>query len=475
MNGLPSITENFGEWYQQVILRAGLADYGPVKGTMIFKGYGFSLWKNVQKHLGAMIENDGVEDVYFPMFIPQSYLAQEKAHVEGFAPEVAVVTHAGGEKLEEPLIIRPTSETIMYKTFSNWIQSYRDLPLKINQWANVVRWEKRTTLFMRTSEFLWQEGHTAHATKEGADADVFEALHRYDDFLRTYMAIPSIKGKKTAGEKFAGADYTTTLEVLLRSNKALQIATSHQLGQNFGKAFDVKFVDENNTQQFAWQTSWGFSTRSLGGMIGVHGDDKGLQLPPRMAPIQIIIVPIVKSPEGAEKIKKFADELIEKCKKNEMRIKADWSENSVGWKFNEWELRGVPLRIEIGERELAEEKMKIVRRIDGSSLVLQNTKDVHIQLQELLDEVQAMLFRRAEAFLNEQTKHVESEAELVAALDAGMGFVTFFFNDDQKQSDILQEKYKITPRVIPLDTENESGKDIFTGKDGKLTYFAKSY
>ncbi|WKZ30197.1 MAG: proline--tRNA ligase [Candidatus Dojkabacteria bacterium] len=475
MNGLPSMSENFGEWYQQVILRAGLADYGPVKGTMIFKGYGYTLWKNVQKYLGEMIEKDGVEDVYFPMFIPQSYLSKEKEHVEGFAPEVAVVTHAGGEKLEEPLVIRPTSETIMYKTFANWIQSYRDLPLKINQWANVVRWEKRTTLFMRTSEFLWQEGHTAHATKESADADVFEALHRYDDFLRTYMAIPSIKGYKTSGEKFAGADYTTTLEVLLRSNKALQIGTSHQLGQNFAKAFDVKFVDENNQQQYAWQTSWGFSTRSLGGMIGVHGDDKGLQLPPRMAAVQIVIIPIFKTPEGAAKIKDMADKLIEKGKSVGIRMQADWSENTAGWKFNEWELRGVPLRIEIGERELAEEKLKVVRRVDGSSVVLQYANDIHKQLQELLDESQAMLFRRAEEFLNEHTRQVNSEAELVQALDEGMGFVVFFFNDDKKQADILQEKYKITPRVIPLATENEIGKDIFTGKEGKLTYFAKAY
>lgn len=475
MEQLTSIHKDFSEWYIQIIQKAGLSDYGPVKGTMIFKPYGFAIWKNVQKFLGDKITEDGVEDVYFPMFIPYSFLAAEKDHVEGFAPEVAMVTEAGGEKLEEPLVIRPTSETIMYKTFANWIQSYRDLPLKINQWVNVVRWEKRTVPFLRNSEFLWQEGHTAHATKEAAIADVFEALHRYDDFLRTYMAVPAVKGYKTDSEKFAGADFTTTLEALLVSNKALQIGTSHMLGQNFSKAFGISFLDESNNAVNPWQTSWGLSTRSIGGMIGVHGDDKGLVMPPMIAPIQVVIIPIYKQSEGGMEVKGFVDGLEKMFKAVDIRYKTDWSENSPGWKFNEWEMKGVPIRIEVGAREVQNNQMKVVLRVDGRSVMLERTSDVHEKIQDLLKEAQAIMLQNAEKRVKDNTVTVTNEAELAKAVEDEVGFIKFFYKDSKEKAAELKEKYKITPRVIPLETENEVGKDIFTGEDAKFTLFAKAY
>ncbi|WKZ23886.1 MAG: proline--tRNA ligase [Candidatus Dojkabacteria bacterium] len=474
MEKIPNISENFADWYQFVTLKTGLADYGPVKGTMIHRPYGFALWKQVQKVLGQMIEADGVEDVYFPLFIPYSFLAAEKEHVEGFAPEVAMITEAGGEKLEEPLVIRPTSETIMYKTFPNWIQSYRDLPLKINQWCNIVRWEKRTVMYMRTSEFLWQEGHTAHATRDGAVEDVLSAATRYEKFLREYMAIPGYKGYKTTGEKFAGADFTVTIESLVKNKKALQICTSHLLGQNFAKAFGITFLDEKNESQHVWQTSWGFSTRTLGGMIGIHGDEKGLVLPPRMAPVQIVIIPIVKSEEDRIAIANYCEGIEKMLKNVGIRTKTDWGNETPGWKFNQWELKGVPLRIEIGIREVEQKQLTVATRL-GNKSVIALYSEVYKELNALLDEIQALLLSQAEQLLFENTVDVASEAELVAAMESGKAMYRVFFKDDTERAKTLQEKYKITPRVIPFDTIDQKGPDFMTGEEGTPTIFAKAY
>jgi prolyl-tRNA synthetase len=422
-----------------------------------------------------MIEDDGVEDVYFPMFIPYSFLTLEKDHVEGFAPEVALVTKAGGEDLEEPLVVRPTSETIMYKSFSEWIRSYRDLPLKINQWTNIVRWEKRTVLYMRTSEFLWQEGHTAHATKSEAEEEAMKGINRYDRFLREYMAIPSYKGFKTMGEKFAGGDYTLTLEGLMQNNRALQMCTSHLLGQNFAKVFDVKFLDENNEAQYVWQTSWGFTTRTIGAIIGVHGDQKGLVLPPMIAPIQIVIIPIFKTEEDRVIIANYVEGLEKMFKGVSLRFKTDWGAETPGWKFNQWELKGVPLRIEVGKREVEAKQIALATRL-GRKQVLLLDSEVHKQIQEVLNEIQATLLQNAEARLLEETIEISSEAELEAGIVAGKGMFKAFFVDDTVKAKALQEKYKVTTRVIPFATMNENGADFVTGEAGGVpTIFAKAY
>jgi len=475
MTKIPSISENFSEWYLEAIKLADLADYGPVKGTMIIKPYGYSLWKTVQNVLGKMITDSGTEDAYFPLFIPYSFLAAEKEHVEGFAPELALVTKAGGEDLDEPLVVRPTSETIMYKSFSQWIQSYRDLPLKINQWCNIVRWEKRTMPFMRTSEFLWQEGHTAHTTEIEAVEEVMSALQRYYDFARTYMAIPALRGRKTIGEKFAGADFTTCLEVMVKSKKALQFCTSHLLGQNFAKVFDVSFVNEHNQKEFVWQTSWGFSTRTIGAMIGVHGDDKGLVLPPLMAPIQVIIIPIYKDIEVGKKLKVKIDGIEKNLNAHEIRVKSDWSDNSLGWKFNNWEVKGVPIRIEIGEKEMASNEYRIVLRHTGMVKSISQDQKIEEVLGELIKEIQAEMYQSAERFMQEHTVTVTSESQLASAVEEEVGFIKMFFKDTKEKAKEIQEKYKITPRVIPFETEDERGPDIFTGEEGQFTVFAKAY
>jgi prolyl-tRNA synthetase len=472
---IPDMKKDFGEWYQYVALKAGLADYGPVRGTMIHRPYGFALWKKVQEVLGKMIEEDGVDDVYFPMFIPYSYLTLEKEHVEGFAPEVAMVTRAGGEELEEPLVVRPTSETIMYKSFADWIHSYRDLPLKINQWTNVVRWEKRTVLYMRTSEFLWQEGHTAHATKTEAEEEAMKGINRYDRFMRDYMAIPSYKGFKTVGEKFAGGDYTLTLEGIMKNNRALQMCTSHLLGQNFAKVFGVSFLDEANQSQFVWQTSWGFTTRSLGALIGVHGDEKGLILPPMMAPIQLAIIPIFRNEEDRLVIARYVEGIEKMLKGVGIRFKTDWGTETPGAKFYQWELKGVPLRLEVGKREVDGEQLAFTTRL-GKKLLLQLESEVHKQITEILNEIQATLLQNAEEYLKEQTVDVSSEAELAAAIEAGKGMFRAFFKDDTARAKALQDKFKVTPRVIPFTTMNDRGPDFITGEEGGVpTIFAKAY
>ncbi len=476
MEKIPNINENFADWYQYVALKAGMADYGPVRGTMIHKPYGFAIWKKVQQILGGMIEDDGVNDVYFPMFIPLSFLTKEKEHVEGFAPEVAMVTKAGGEELEEALVIRPTSETIMYKTFADWIHSYRDLPLKINQWTNVVRWEKRTVLYMRTSEFLWQEGHCAFASKVEAEEDAWKGINRYERFLRDYMAIPAYKGYKTSGEKFAGGDYTLTLEGLMRNGKALQMCTSHLLGQNFAKAFEVTYLDEQNTSQFVWQTSWGFTTRSIGALIATHGDEKGLVLPPRIAPTQIVIVPIFKQEQDRELIASYVNEIESMLRNVKLRFTTDWRNESPGWKFNEWELKGVPMRLEIGKKEVEQNQVTVAMRVGGVKVTLTRVSDLYKTLETMLDEMQATLLVNAEKRLLDQTIEVHSEAELAEAIESETAnMYKVYFKDDTARAKELQEKYKITPRVIPSDTINSKGPDFMTGEEGVPTIFAKAY
>lgn len=475
METIPDINKDFPGWYQFVTLKAELADYGPVKGTMIHRPYGYSIWKQFQTILDKMITDDGVEDAYFPLFIPYSYLTKEKEHVEGFSPEVAVVTKAGGEELEEPVVVRPTSETIMYKSFANWIHSYRDLPLKINQWANVVRWEKRTVLYLRTSEFLWQEGHTAHVSREEALEEMRKALLRYDNFYRTYLAIPTMRGTKTKDERFAGAEVTTSIEILLKSGKALQAATSHMLGQNFAKAFEIQFLDQNNTAQHVWQTSWGLSTRSLGGLIGVHGDEKGLVLPPMVAPIQVVIIPVHKATDDVIDLKRYVEGIEKMLNGVGIRYKTDWRDETPGWKFNNWELKGVPIRIEIGPKEVEKDELTVVTRISGQRAVLKKNPEVYKQIEELLSSIQAELFQKANAFLERSIVDIRNEKELAEAVTSDKYIYRLFFDDNSEKMKYLQDTYKITPRVIPDDRANDKGPDFLTGKEGVITLFAKAY
>ena len=469
---------NFPKWYTTVILESQLADYGASKGTMIFRPYGFALWKNIQRYLGSMIEELGVEDVYFPLFFPYEFLSREAEHVEGFAPEVAIINYAGGKKLEKPLVIRPTSETVMYEAFSRWIKSYKDLPLKINQWANVVRWEKRTQFFLRTSEFLWQEGHTAHATKTEADDMVFKALNMYERFLQDVLAMYGIKGYKTDSEKFAGALFTTTIEALMKSRKALQSCTSHHLGQGFAKAFNVRFLDKNNKLNYVWQTSWGLSTRIIGGIIAQHGDKFGLKLPYKIAPIQIVIVPIYKSEKEKRIVIKFIQILEHILIGSGIRVFVDLDEDSTpGWKFNLWELKGVPLRVEIGPKEVAENKVTVFNRASRKRVKLIKNNKIGKEFLNLLDDYHADLLLEAKKFTEEHTYSVVSETELKDLLAVNkIGFFKVFFKDSEQIASYLQDKYKITPRVIPFDSYEELGNDFITGEKGaRITLFAKAY
>ncbi|MBU0648034.1 proline--tRNA ligase, partial [Patescibacteria group bacterium] len=360
-------SSDYSKWYNDIVSKADLAEHSPVKGCMIIKPYGYAIWENIQAILDQKIKAQGVVNAYFPLFIPKSFIEKEKEHVEGFSPELAVVTHGGGKKLEEPLVVRPTSETIMYDAYSRWIKSYRDLPLLINQWANVVRWEKRPRPFLRTTEFLWQEGHTAHATNEEALKMVSDMIDVYHDFARDYLAMPTIKGKKSDTEKFAGAVASYSFEPMMQDGKALQTGTSHLLGQNFAKAFNIQYLDKNNKLQYVHQTSWGVSTRLIGALIMTHGDDQGLRLPPNIAPIQIVIIPIYKEKKEKKEVLNFVNKIKEQL--TDYSIKIDDDENkSPGWKFNEWEQKGVPIRIEIGPKDVAKEKVVISRRDNGQKL-----------------------------------------------------------------------------------------------------------
>lgn len=464
------------DWYTEVITRAKLADYSPVRGCMVIRPYGYAIWERIQQELDKKIKATGTKNAYFPLFIPFSFLQREADHVEGFAPEVALVTHVGDKELEEKLVVRPTSETIIYEMFKDWIQSYRDLPLKVNQWANVIRWEKRTTPFLRTTEFLWQEGHTAHATKEDADAMVTEALNMYYDFVKEYLAIYSIRGRKTEAEKFAGAEYTTTFECMMKDKKALQSGTSHLLSQNFVKSFDVNYLGEDGEQHSAWTTSWGFSTRIIGAIILMHGDDKGLVLPPNIAPTQALIVPIFKA-ENKDQVADYVAKVEESLKQIETRFETDWTDNSPGWKFSEGEMRGVPVRIEVGGKDMEAGVVTLASRLGGEKRQIK-LEDLSAELPGILESIQNDIYNSAKNFTEEnmlEVKTYEEFKELVNKSDEAVGFVKAYFCGDKEVEAQIKEETKYTSRCIPFETQDQEGTCFVTGKPGKLTIFGKAY
>lgn len=487
---ITSREKDYSQWYNDIILKAGLADYSAVRGCMVIKPYGFALWENMRDQLDKMFKATGHQNAYFPLFIPKSFLSKEAAHVEGFAKECAVVTHyrlmndpnGGGivvdpeAKLEEELIVRPTSETIIWNTYKTWIQSYRDLPLKINQWANVVRWEMRTRLFLRTTEFLWQEGHTAHATSQEAIDETIQMLNVYADFAEKWMAMPVIKGVKSINERFAGAVDTYSIEALMQDGKALQSGTSHFLGQNFAKAFDVKFSDKQNKLEYVWATSWGTSTRLIGALVMAHSDDEGLVLPPKIAPIQVVIIPIYKGDDQKKIVDEKVKLLMEELKALGIKVKYDNDDNNrPGWKFAEYELLGVPVRIAIGARDLQNNVVEIARRdtkekksvsIDG----LANT------VSRLLDEIQENIFNKAKIFRDNNIRKADTWEDFEKLLDGPGGFVSAHWDGTPETENEIKERSKATIRCIPLNNEQEEGKCILTGKPSKeRVLFARAY
>lgn len=471
---LTSQKEDFSKWYTDVILQAGLADYSPVKGCMVIKPYGYALWENIQFELNNRIKAAGVKNAYFPLFIPKSFIDREAAHVEGFAPELATITHVGNEKLEEPLVVRPTSETIMYATFKDWVHSHRDLPLLINQWANVVRMEKRTRLFLRTTEFLWQEGHTCHAKKEEADAETMRAINMYDEFATTCLAIPGYIGHKSESEKFPGADYTTTIEAMSKEGKAIQAGTSHMLGQNFSKSIGIEFQNENNELEHVWQTSWGVSTRIIGALIVVHGDDKGLQMPPVVAPTQVVIVPIGKTDEEKAQVLGVAEE-IKKALPN-VRIEVDTRNYmSPGAKFFEWELKGAPIRVEIGPRDFAASQVVAARRDTCEKEIIPMSEVVE-KLPEMLRSIQKSMYDTAKAFRDSHTHKVESYEEFKKHIEAEDGFVHAHWCESADCEAKIKEETKATTRCRLFTEAEEKGSCVYCGQESKRRiFFAKAY
>ena len=420
-------SQDYSKWYHDIVLKAGLADYAPVKGCMVIKPYGYAIWEKMQRDLDDRFKATGHQNAYFPMFIPESFLKKEAEHVEGFAPECAVVTHAGGKKLEEPLMVRPTSETIIWDTYRKWIQSYRDLPLLINQWANVVRWEMRTRLFLRTSEFLWQEGHTAHATEEEAREETMKILDIYREFAEDIMAVPVLAGLKSENEKFAGAVDTYSIEAMMQDCDALQAGTSHYLGQNFAKAFDVQFQDENSELQYVYATSWGVSTRLIGALVMAHSDDQGLIMPPKLAPIEVVIVPIYRDEEGRSRVLEVANRLMDEYP-NKLGIKLDdRDELRPGWKFNEWEMKGVPVRIEVGPRDVDAGKVIAARRDTGEKQDLPIESAI-TQTIALLEEIQKGIYDKALAFRKENTHRIDTWDDFRDFFKKGSGFVEAHWN-----------------------------------------------
>lgn len=482
---------DYAQWYNDLILKGGLADYSAVRGCMVIKPYGFSLWENMRDQLDRMFKETGHQNAYFPLFIPKSFLSKEAAHIEGFAKECAVVTHyrlkndPNGNgvivdpeaRLEEELIVRPTSETIIWSTYKNWVQSYRDLPILVNQWANVVRWEMRTRLFLRTAEFLWQEGHTAHATKEEAIEETTRMLDVYATFAEEYMALPVIKGVKTANERFAGAEDTYCIEALMQDGKALQAGTSHFLGQNFAKAFDVKFADKDNKMEYVWATSWGVSTRLIGALVMAHSDDQGLVLPPRIAPLQVVIVPIFsKDATARERITATADALVKELKAMGIRVKFDNDDTTrPGWKFAEYELRGVPVRIALGARDLENGVAEVARR-DTKEKRSVGIDGLATQVAALLDDVQQSLYNRALQYRNDHITRVDTWDEFVATLDGKAGFVSAHWDGTPETEEKIKDMTKATIRCIPLDNPQEAGVCILTGKPSReRVLFARAY
>ena len=491
MSTLTSRESDYSQWYNDLVLKGGLADYSAVRGCMVIKPYGFALWENMRDQLDKMFKETGHQNAYFPLFIPKSFLSKEAAHVEGFAKECAVVTHyrlkndpnGGGvivdpdAKLEEELIVRPTSETIIWNTYKTWIQSYRDLPLLINQWANVVRWEMRTRLFLRTTEFLWQEGHTAHATREEAIEETERMLDIYATFAEEYMAMPVVRGVKTANERFAGAEETYCIEAMMQDGKALQAGTSHFLGQNFAKAFDVKFSDKNNQMEYVWATSWGVSTRLIGALVMAHSDDQGLVMPPKIAPLQVVIVPIYNKDTAArEKIDAKATELMKELRSKGIRVKFDDDDtNRPGWKFAEHELRGVPVRIALGARDIENGVAEVARRDtkEKQSLPLEG---LTVAVANLLDDIQKNLFERAKTFRAEHTTEVNSWDEFVSVLDGKAGFISAHWDGTPETEDKIKDMTKATIRCIPIGNKLEEGKCVLTDAPSKQrVLFARAY
>lgn len=482
---LPTRAEDFSEWYNQLVLRAQLADYAPVRGCMIVRPYGWALWENIQSALDRRFKATGHQNVAFPLLIPKSFIEKEKHHVEGFSPELAVVTIGGGEELAEPLVVRPTSETIIGHMWAKWIQSYRDLPVLMNQWNSVVRWELRTKLFLRTLEFYWQEGHTAHATREEAAEETKLMLDVYTDFAVNDAAIPVIPGAKSEAEKFAGADVTYAIEAMMGDGKALQAGTSHFLGQNFAQAFDVKFLDQNGVQQHCWTTSWGLSTRFIGAIIMVHGDDQGLVLPPKLAPTQVVIVPIFKTEEEKASVFKTAKELKAQLSKANLRVTLDEREGfSPGWKFNDWEMRGVPLRIELGPKDVAKQAAMLARRDKPGreGKVSAPLADLPVTIETLLDEIQQALFDKALAFRRANTHVAKTYDEFKQAVEGGFAYAHWCGGSECEER--IKEETRATMRCIPLDQaavlgnggSNDSGVCVYCGKPAKeRAVFARAY
>jgi prolyl-tRNA synthetase len=468
---------DFSEWYNQIVLRAEMADYAPVRGCMVVRPYGWALWENIQQALDKRFKDTGHVNAAFPLFIPMSFLEKEKEHVEGFSPELAVVTIGGGEKLEEPLVVRPTSETIIGYMYSKWIKSYRDLPVLINQWGNVVRWELRTRLFLRTLEFYWQEGHTAHATELEARQETQRMLDVYADFAINEGAVPVIKGVKSQAEKFAGASLSASIEAMMGDTRALQSGTSHFLAQNFAKAFDIQFLDENNTLQYAWTTSWGLSTRFIGAIIMTHGDDQGLILPPRLAPIQAVIVPIFKSDPETAVVMETVTRVQAELKAAGIRVKVDdRTEVTPGFKFNDWEMRGVPVRIEIGPKDIEKGTVALARRDrpgrEGKSFVPQ--AGLAAAVADLLTDIQKSLLERATAFRDSHIFDPKDYAELVEVVQNGWAY-SYWCESPECEAKV-KEDTKATTRCIPLGQKEGHGKCIVCGKDAThKVYFARAY
>ena len=474
---LPLRSEDFSEWYNQLVLRAELADYAPVRGCMIVRPYGWALWENITAQLDRRFKATGHVNAAFPLLIPRSFIDKEKSHVAGFSPELAVVTIGGGEKLEEPLVIRPTSETIIGHAYAKWIQSYRDLPVLINQWNSVIRWELRTKLFLRTLEFFWQEGHTAHATLAEAEFETRQMLDIYADFATKEAAVPVIPGRKSDSEKFAGADITYSIEAMMGDGKALQAGTSHNLGQNFAKAFEIRYLDKGGVLQHCWTTSWGLSTRFIGAIIMVHGDDQGLILPPRLAPFQAVIVPIYKTDEEKASVMDAARKIRAELVAADIRVKLDERDGmSPGFKFNDWEMRGVPLRIELGPKDVAKGSVVLARRDrpgkEGKSFVPQ--AGLSGAVKTMLSEIQQALFDRALAFRKSNTVEPKDYGEFKTAVERGFALAHWCGSEDCERK--IKEETKATMRCIPLEQSGEPGKCVFCGQASKeKAIFAKAY
>lgn len=472
--GMTAKKKDFNEWYIEVIRKAGMADYSSVSGCMVIRPYAYRIWENIQRFLDEKFAERGVKNAYFPVFIPEKLLKKESEHVEGFTPEVAWVTHAGSSKLEERLAVRPTSETIMYESYAKWIRSWRDLPLKINQWVNTVRWEfKHPILFLRTREFLWQEGHTVFATKEEAEAEVADILECYAQAYEELLAIPMVKGRKTENEKFAGADYTLSIETFLSIGKAIQGATSHHLGQKFSKPFGIKFLDREEKEQHAWQNSWGFSTRSIGILAIMHGDDRGLIIPPRVAPVQIVIIPIYKD-KDKKSVLDNARKLVKGLKDYSVELD-DRDSYTPGFKFNEWELKGVPLRIEIGPKDIEKCQVVFVRRDTGEKRPVK-AADLKKEAEKTLNAIQKNLFERAKKFMDEHTKSVKTCEQLKKAVEGNWVLVPWCGSAECEEKIKDETGAKITNIPFDLNKKKPDGKCILCGKPALFTvYFAKSY